>query len=185
MTKRRAYAIITFMLVMVFWGFDVFEDFVFTPWSNDRLGGTVLPGTWVGQLSTNSGSLRAVLLELRRHRFEESCVRCQNLEGTARVCDTRGGVTHYGIEGRVEDRRATKLSINIRPTIAPVPGNIETGFLRGGWDGADALALEAELHWQPGRASSVSVDRSVQLPMRRGSESDFEAACRGLTSPGA
>jgi hypothetical protein len=184
MTKRRAYVIVAFMIVMVFWGSELIYDVVFTPWSNDRFGRTVLPGTWVGQLSTDSGRLHGVLLELRRHRSEQigDCVRCQNLEGTARFCDARGDVRRYEIDGRVEDRDGRKISIGIKPTVAPAAGEVETGFLRGGWDGADSLSLEAELHWQPGASGAIRVDRSVHLPLRRGSTSDFEAACRRLTT---
>jgi hypothetical protein len=172
------------------WIGNLYLDRWLYPWADASGGRPVLMGTWVGQLTTGGGRPRAVLMELVREQPSPSsdrpCRGCDDgIEGTAVTCDERGRVWRYHVSGTPDDRHATRLLAGTQPVTVPRPDGLSMSAVRGGWDGADALDLEAEFAWHRGTSSiSSTADPDtrdwVPLPMRRGVEADFRARCRRI-----
>jgi hypothetical protein len=171
-------------------GSDWFDRAWRYPWSNAASGRPTLTGQWVGALATGSGRPRGVFLELERDIPEprRRCRGCSTIKGRALTCDEGGREQRYRVTGNPDDRRATRLHLGTIPTADPPPDGLELGTLVGRWDGDGLLALAAEFHWRKGTSAisgtddpDTGVDAPVRL--RRGSETEFRAACRTL--PGA
>ena len=160
---------------------------VLYPWSDTSGGRAALVGTWVGEMRTGRGEPRGVLLELERYQSTGRgiCGRCNNVVGTARSCDGRALVREYTIWGTVADRRGSALRMGLTPNPDPPPDGLALSHLRGTWDGADALALEASQHVRRGVSAITSSDdpdtgRDHPLPLRRGTDAEWRSLCARL-----
>lgn len=162
------------------------------PWADAASGRPLLLGLWVGGLTTGGGRPRAVLLRVVRERPGNVSGRCRTcddgVEGAAMTCDERGRVWRYRFSGRPEDRRATRIAGGVQPAASPAPDGLTLGAVRGGWDGADALDLEAEFYWRRGPSAvsgTADPDTRGWVPrrMRRGTEADFRARCARIRGP--
>jgi hypothetical protein len=157
------------------------------PW-DDASAGPTLSGTWVGRLTTGSGRPRGVLMELHRWKSKRvrGCATCASIEGSARVCDERGADVSYTVGGKPGDRRANTVTIGAVP-VPPPPTGLEFSSVRGRWDRAETLSLEAQFHWRNGVHAMTDSDDPdnayVPLPMKRGSVADYRATCRALIAP--
>jgi hypothetical protein len=150
-------------------------------------------GTWLGQLTTGGGRPRVALMEIVRKEpgpgTRRPCRGCTDgIEGTAVTCDERGRVWRYRLGGKPENRKATKLLAGTSPGAVPWPAGLSRSAVRGGWNGADALELEAQCAWHQGTSSIASTADPdtpgwVPLPMRHGAEADFRARCRTILGP--
>jgi hypothetical protein len=155
-------------------------------WDNRSSGRPTLSGTWVGRLTTGSGRPRGVFMELHRWKPQRGldCPTCAHIEGTALVCDERGGSQRYRVGGEPGDRHATTLHLGVSPVAQPPPDGLELSSMRGRWDGVNALPLEAQFHWRKGASAISGSDdpdtKYVPLPMRRGTEDEYRAVCRAL-----
>jgi hypothetical protein len=165
---------------------DLLERVLY-PWSFSSGGRPALVGTWVGEMRTGRGLPRGVLLDMDRHRStgRRRCGNCNNVEGEARMCDERGLVRSYNLWGTVADRRGSALRMGLTAEPDPPPDGLSMSHLRGTWDGADALAMQASLHLRRGPSAITSSDdpdtgRDHPLALRRGTEADWRALCRTL-----
>lgn len=183
-----------FLLVLAF-GLRPLMDRLLAPWAFEREGRPALTGSWVGLLTTASGQSRGVWLELvlpeptgRRGRRSWKGSPYGKLGGTARVCDSRGEVRSYTIDGKPQDRHATRIAFHARPRETPAPEGLTINWVKGAWDGAQALDLAAQLHWEKDGAaisggSYPDTQSEATLKMTRGGEAEFQAACDRLKQP--
>lgn len=173
-------------------------DRLFAPWAFEQAGRPALTGRWTGQLTTGTGRTHGVLLELvlPEPRGRGGLVRdwegapYGEIAGTARVCDERGQIRVYTIEGEPEDRRATQIYFYATPGETPAPNGLTISWVRGTWDGAGGLMLTAQLYWeQDGSAiSGASYPDTLSeatLPMTRGGDQEFEAICNRVKTGGS
>jgi hypothetical protein len=191
--KKRSYALagLTLLLaVAIAFLSGPLLDRLFAPWAFEHNGRPALTGSWVGLLTTATGQSHGVLLELLlpEPKGEEGLVRAWReapygaLGGTARVCDQRGQVRSYTIEGEPEDRQATHLTFHANPSETPARDGLTISWVKGVWDGANTLDLRAQLYWeQDGSAVSGGSYPDTQseavLKMTRGDEEEFQAIC--------
>jgi hypothetical protein len=166
---------------------ELLEQKVLYPWSDTSGGRPALVGTWVGAMRTGRGQPRGVLLDMDRHRStgRRRCGNCNNVEGEARTCDERGLVRSYSLWGTVADRRGSALRMGLTPEPDPPPDGLALSHLRGTWDGADALAMQATFHLRRGASAISSSDdpdtgRDHPLALRRGTEEEWQKLCRSL-----
>jgi len=172
-------------------------DRAFAPWAFAQGGRPPLTGSWVGRLTTATGQSRGILLTLilpepggrsgLRRSWRTSPY--GTLGGTASVCDERGEVQAYTVDGRPGDREASQITFHAAPSEAPPPDGLTLSWVNGAWDGADRLDLAAQLFWsQNGAAISGASYPDTQaeapLPMARGGEAEFRALCEQVRSGG-
>jgi hypothetical protein len=172
---------------------DLLDEKVLYPWSDTSGGRAALVGTWLGEMRTGRGLPRGVYLDMDRYRStgRRRCGNCPNVEGNARMCDERGLVRTYALWGTVENRGGSSLRLGLTPEPSPPPDGLSLSHLRGTWDGADALAMQATLHLRRGQSAISSSDdpdtgRDHALALQRGTEEAWRALCarlRGLTAP--
>jgi hypothetical protein len=189
-------ALIVFLAAIVFGGPLVprLFDRLFAPWAFESAGHPALPGRWVGLLTTTTGRRRGVVLDLR---LPEPSIRGRSgilrrdwrstphgeLAGTARVCDDRGQVRSYTIEGEPDNRQATRLHFYVTPAETPAPEGLTLSWVKGAWDRADRLDLRTQFYWRKG-SSAISggeypdTQAEGTLEMTRGGEAEFQAVCR-------
>jgi hypothetical protein len=168
------------LAVYLCWKISQRVDAFLYPWANERSGQPVLVGTWVGRLQSPGRPL-GVKLELHRwHASRDSqCSQCDPIEGTAVVCDDSGTLSHYDISGKPADRRATHITLGVKPA-ANAPRDIpQLDVLRGSWRG-DELDLKAELR-DPGREPPAI----APLPMRREHGGALRLLCQSISADAA
>lgn len=158
-------------------------EWYFFAWDREDAGRPPITGTWVGRVNTATQGPRLLLMELhrlRQYRSRAAYFRA-SMVGPAQLCDGHGRSVPYRMNGTPGDRHATTVSIGAIPLLTPPPAGLELSVVRGRWDGANTMALEAQFHWRNGAsASSASNDPdNAWLPftMRRGTEAEFQAAC--------
>jgi hypothetical protein len=168
-------------------------DRLFLPWAFEHNDRPALTGRWVGSLTTATGRPRGVVFELRlpEPKGEDGLVRdwrsapYGELEGIARVCDERGQVRAYTLEGEPENRQATRLSLYASPSETPTPEGLTFSWILGTWDRANQLDLTVQFYWEKDGASisgggypETLADSA--LTMTRGGDAEFQAICAGL-----
>lgn len=157
------------------------DDVLFNPWA---LAEPPLVDYWSGHLTTGNGVPLAIALDLRRAITEE-CHNCAEIEGRAATCNGRGEVRRYRISGSPKDRHATDLLLGAVPDPQPPPDGLEFSTVRGAWDGADRMTLQATFHWRKGTAAISATDdpatQPVPLLMHRSNERAFEAVCADVS----
>jgi hypothetical protein len=166
---------------------ELLETKVLYPWSDASGGRAALVGTWVGEMRTGRGAPRGVLVAMDRHRStgRRRCGNCPNVDGEARMCDEGGVVRVYTLWGTVENRRGSALRMGLTPSPDPPPDGLSLSHLRGTWDGADALAMQASVHLRRGASAISSSDdpdtgRDHPLALHRGTEAEWGALCARL-----
>lgn len=173
-------------------------DRLFAPWAFENDGRPALTGSWVGSLATATGKPRGVVLEiiLSEPKGRGGLVRdwrsapYGEFDGTARMCDERGQVRSYTIEGEPKDRHATHLSFYTSPVETPAPEGLTSDWVNGAWDGANTLNLTVDFHWeQDGAAISggsyPDTEAGAALLMTRGGDAEFQAICARVQQAGS
>jgi hypothetical protein len=168
-------------------------DRLFLPWAFARADRPALTGTWVGSLATATGRPRGVVFELRlpEPQGEGGLVRdwrsapYGELEGTARVCDERGQVRAYTLEGEPENRQATRLYLYATPVETPRPQGLTFSWINGAWNRANSLDLSVQFYWAQDDAAISGPDypdtqAEAALQMTRGGDTEFQAICAGF-----
>ena len=188
---RQSYGRLVFILLGVAvaiyacWKISQRIDAFLYPWADERAGGTVLTGAWIGELAIGSDHRQGVLLELHRRlpqRSEKCPAGCNSIEGTLTTCDDEGLESNYIITGRPVDRRATRLSLQASP--GPNPPIDFAGFdaLKGQWTG-ETLDLEVQLHAaEPSReqhqTTHASPAAAAKMQLRRGTRAALNDLCQ-------
>jgi hypothetical protein len=159
-------------------------DQMLYPWARAN---PPLLDVWVGSLTTGNGEPLDVAFVLWRFdtRVSEVCYRCSQIEGQAATCDASGHVRRYRVSGSPRDRHGRDLHLGFVPTPAPSDG-LELSNAAGAWDGADALALDAEFFWRRGLAGISSTDdpatQPVPLAMARHGKTTINPRCAAIAS---
>lgn len=168
-------------------------DRLFAPWAFPHGGDPALAGTWVGSLTTATGRPLGALVTIRLPepggrgglvRDWENAPQGE-LGGTARLCDARGEVRSYTIDGEPEDRHASHLRFFLAPVDSPPPNGLRPDWVNGGWDRANRLDLRVSFHWErDGGAISgggyPDTESDATLQMTRGGDEEFQVICAGL-----
>jgi hypothetical protein len=196
-TRRKASWLTLLIVVALTFGVTTLGSYViehtFARWAFGIDGGPPLADEWVGRLTTASGRPRAVYLELelaesssrrRRTRVGRGALRGR-IDGTLKSCDERGTVREYTVDGTPDDRDAARFSIHAQPVEEPPSEGLTFSWIKGRWDGADRLELAPSFFWQKGTGSISGPDYpetqgEPSLPMRRGGEAEFRAACDAI-----
>ena len=162
-------------------------DRLFLPWAFERTDHPALPGVWVGTLTTATGRPHGVILEMylpepKGKRRDWRSDPYGEVEGTLRMCDERGQVRSYTIEGEPEDREASRLHFYSTPVEKPVPEGLTSNWYKGTWDGANKLAFTVSFHWEKDGAAISGGDypdtlSDATLEMTRGGETEFQVIC--------
>jgi hypothetical protein len=165
-------------------------DRLFLPWAFEHGGRPALTGDWVGALTTATGRPRGVRFEmyLPEPGGDAGLVRdwrsapYGELAGTARVCDERGQVRSYTIDGEPEDRQATRLSLHASPAETPAPEGLTLSWIKGAWDRAGRLDLLVTFYWEKdgaaiSGAAYPATRAEAALRMTRGGAAEFRAVC--------
>lgn len=146
-------------------------DLAFHPWARAQ---PPLLDRWTGRLTTGNGDRLDLVLVLRRADPGGDgtiCENCNQIEGSATTADSRGKTLGYQIFGSPRDRQGHQLQFGAKSDQRPPPDGLELDWLRGTWDGADTLTLEAGFFWRRGVAAISSTDdpatKPVPLVMRR------------------
>lgn len=200
--KKRASGFIRLILVIAAIAAAAFLpapllDRLFLPWAFARADRPALTGSWVGSLTTATGRPRGVVFELRlpEPEGEGGLVRDWRsapygaLEGTARVCDERGQVRSYTIEGEPENRPATRLYLYATPVETPAPEGLTFSWIRGAWNRAHRLDLSVQFYWAKDGAAISGPDypdtqTHATLEMTRGNDTQFQAICAAFPDSG-
>ena len=165
------------------------------PWGYPELGGPALVGTWAGTLTTGGGIMRGIYMDLRLRPFEtrrrgRSFVirtrRKSNFVGEVRLCGGEREQRFTITGGNMLDNAASRIFLSLYPADSNPPDGLAPSHIRGGWNGKDSLALEADVHMRRGKSAiSNSADPNTGKPatigMKHGNEAEFAAICaRGL-----
>jgi hypothetical protein len=199
MKKRSpvlAFVIFIVILGLIFFA-GPFYDQLFAPWAFEQPGHPALTGNWVGQLTTATGQTYGVTLELLlpEPKGRRGLVRdweyapYGELAGTASVCDERGQITMYTIDGLPDDRQATHITFHAAPSETPAPNGLTLSWVKGPWDGADNLSLSVQLYWEQDGSSITGPEYTDtqsegMLPMTRGGDEEFGAICDQVKTSG-
>jgi hypothetical protein len=162
------------------------------PWSLSITGGPVLVGKWYGEVLTPTGVKQQIALDLIGET-ERCTPPCNRLDVSAELCDARGQHRYEGL-GDTDNWRGTRFHVSVSPMASDfaVPRSIGVD---GTWQGdvirafatlgpmrpptthrAEATITESD----PSAGSTTSFRMPVTL--RRGSDRDFQLACRRLSS---
>jgi hypothetical protein len=180
-------AFIVLGILVVTGGADRLSDMAFHPWAHAE---PPLLRHWVGRLTTGNGVPLVVALDLRRARGRRGvpCARCVQIDGTAATCDARGTLLRYRVSGSPEGRQAERVHLGTSPEREPPPEGLELNVLRGAWDGASGLNLEAHFIWRRAGAAVSSTDdpatQPVALRMEPTGETTIDRLC-SLATPRA
>jgi hypothetical protein len=168
-------------------------DRLFLPWAFAHTDRPALTGTWVGSLRTATGHPYGALLELwlPEPKGEEGLVRDWlnapngELEGTAKVCDEKGQLRSYTLEGEPKNRQATQLSLYASPSEDPAPEGLTFSWMNGTWDRANRLEFTVQFYWaKEGAAISgggyPDTVTDSDLKLTRGGDAEFQAICTDL-----
>jgi hypothetical protein len=177
---------------------------IFAPWAMGQGGSPTLTGTWVGPLRSKWGSEYHLYLDLGWEPPRGRTSRA-SLTGSAWICNRVGTEFHLEVSGDA-DRGAQDVRVDVEARDSRYRESLP---LRGAWHG-DTLQLtaftspfgpEGELRGGRSSVSSTHSDatgRSVevyptglgsdQVPadsfpavtLRKGSEAEYQAGCRGL-----
>ena len=194
--KKRSSMLASVIFIIFFWLIYLagpLLDKLFAPWAFEQLGRPALTGSWIGQLTTATGQARGVLLGILLPEPEGRAGLVRDWEyapygeiaGTASLCDERGLMHVYTIDGEPEDRQATHIIFHVKPSESPAPNGLTISWVNGTWDGAHNLSLLVQLYWeQDGSAITggnyPDTQSEAMLPMTRGGEEDFEVICDHL-----
>lgn len=176
-------------LLFVGGGLQYGVDSVFNPWAHSLTGKPVLPGTWVGRVTSPGGQVLELYLDLRRStngrgRYS-TCRTCPRIEGSAKMCGAGAGVGEYEVWGGPDSWDGSQFHLKSAPAKGgPPPVGLRLGAMSGEWSG-DAMNLSMQFGYSGGRADvdeggNPDVNVASQFKMARGSESDFLAACERL-----
>lgn len=164
------------------------------PWGYASSGRPTLTGSWVGTLRTAGGQSYGVLLALElpdivRERRSYRRGRYGALEGTARTCDTTGGIRSYTVYGAPETRDATRIQLGSTPVEQPQTEGTTLSTMQGTWDQATTLHVETHfIYYKNGGAVSgpehPETQKAAPLHMSRGGDAEFSAACARVKQPG-
>lgn len=180
MTQRKALLILGALVAVVLTGaIERTADLLLIPWV---FADPPLFGHWHGQLTAGNGAKMRVAMEVRRIEPEgRECWNCNQLEGTIVTCDTAGTIRRYRLSGSPRDRRARTVVFGAIPQVQPPPDGLELDGMRGQWDRADTLTLQAGFHWRlNGGATSSTGDpatRPVPVRMTRAPDTVLARPC--------
>ena len=200
MAKRSRPLLLLALIVVAFVGANWFRhrgDVARYSWGYPQSGEPQLMDGWVGTLRTGSGLRRVVYLELHlkplptgRRRQRRIARRGRtHIEGRALMCDGRGVERLYQVSGQNEDKQARRVLFSLSPPDTtpelPRPDGLEINTLRGTWNRADSLVLQASLHLRRGESAISSSDDpdtgpDTPLPMKRGTEAEYRRLCAGI-----
>jgi len=161
-------------------GTNVIIDTLYFPWA---LAKPPLLRSWVGQMTAGNGVPLMIAFDLRRDLTTRGtiCVRCSQIEGEAATCDARGTMRRYDVSGSPSQRDGGQLRLGASPAVDPAPDGLELSTLRGAWDRADALDLEADFVWRKGISAISSTNdpatQPVPLKMHAVEQSAIETLC--------
>jgi hypothetical protein len=186
--KHRWSWVLLIGLLLVFWlGLDEGKRRFTAPWS---YGDPSLTGVWHGPVQARLGARYHMLVELeyyerssRGRRGNRSGSSSPNLAGIAKLCSQKGATYDYELDGRADrDARDVRLMIEYGD-----PSQSALNLpLNGVW-GGQTLRLQTNKNpfdpdgsFRPVRSvSSADPDDSfAPIELRKGSQADFEAACR-------
>jgi hypothetical protein len=185
---RRSLVVIPLFFALLFAGIFGLESACY-PWAHSVTFGRTLVGTWVGELTPARRGPHVLFLDLRADISDDSA---PDLEGTAKLCDTRGEVHEFGITGSTRNWRGTHFNLRTFITERRDGEGVELGRVDGEWDRGDTLQLSVkpELWRIRGGGTFSSTDRPpdqialedtiVQSTLTRAGEAEFRSACDRL-----
>ena len=169
------------------------------PWAYPKSGRSTLVGTWAGTLTTGGGVRRGMYLDIRLDPLEPGRggrrrrrgsgnlfrrPRSSKLEGSARLC---GGEAEqrFTLRGNNETDDASRFYLALAVADSTPPNGYAPSHIRGGWDGRDSLALEADVYLRRGESAISGGDdpntgKPAIVGMRRAGEAEFRALCGRL-----
>jgi hypothetical protein len=127
----------------------------------------------------------ALLLDLHRSRDSRghfsSCTQCPRIEGTARLCGSRGEQP-YELWGSPDTWSGSQFHLK-NLAIEPQIAMLHLGYMRGAWT---SEMLRLSMTFESGATAQAGDERDVSVPvgftMRSGDEKDFLASCRKLSA---
>ncbi len=163
-------------------------DFLVNPWAYSLTGKPILPGTYIGQVTSHSGQTRELFLDLHRSNSGDgysNCNTCSRIDGKAQMCGDGGEVLNYEIWGGPYNWSGSRFHLSTRHVGEGHLG-LQAGGIRGEWTG-DTLNVGMIFSLQVKKGGVVySADPDLNVPVKftmvRGSEADFLSACRELDS---
>jgi hypothetical protein len=169
------------------------------PWAYAETGRPTLTGTWVGTLVTNRGARRGLYLDLqlkpidfesgRRRRGGANRVfrraNSDKLVGELRMCGGPKGEQRFTLTGNNVTGDASRFRLGFYPADSVPPDGLAPSHLRGMWNGADSLRVEADLHVRQGTAAITnSADPETGSPqpgaLHRAGANEYPAVCERL-----
>jgi hypothetical protein len=161
---KAATAVVVLVLLTFGGGIDWFHDMLLYPWARAT---PPLLDEWVGQLTTGNGERLTVAFALERGTESDGsvCANCAQVVGRAVTCGAQGAVRRYEVFGSPTDRAGHRLHLNVKPDRDPPPDGLEFRSVRGTWDGADALTLQATFQWRRGVSAISSSDDPATQPV--------------------
>ncbi len=178
-----AWVIVLVLGTLTYTFFDALES----PWAYSFFGARpTLVGEWTGAFTTPSGMRGVVHIDLQHpyHQPSGNGSDTRWLEGTGASCIGSSAVQSYETFGR-PNTLGTDVPLEFRQQAPYVLGYIIQS-MRGSWSG-DTLTLSGNLGHILDTANTTIVSgsdinqiRSVTITFRKGSMSDFQAACKTL-----
>lgn len=169
------------------------------PWAYAETGRPTLTGIWVGSLTSDSGAVRALYLDLRLEPLDFESARrrrggysrlirraaSDKLVGELRMCGGPKGEQRFTVIGNNIDDDASQFRLGFYPADSVPRGGLAPTHLRGMWDHRDALRIEADLHVGQGQSAITdSADPETGRPrpgaLHRASANEYPALCRRL-----
>jgi hypothetical protein len=188
----RSVAVLVLFFVLLFTGIFGLESACY-PWAHSITFGRTLVGTWVGELTPARRGTHILFLDLRDAISDEGG---PDLQGTAKLCDTRGETHAFGMTGRTQNWRGTRFHLRTFITERRDGEGVELGGVDGEWDRGDTLQLSVkpELWRIRGGGTISSTDRPpdqialedtiVPSTLTRAGEREFREACDRLRRAG-
>jgi hypothetical protein len=159
------------------------------PWARSFGLWPTLTGDWRGEMNMPDGRRAPVFLSLWASHTFKRCQDCSSMDGRARVCDSGGVVREYVVRGWPDDWRGTKFRLSFTHA-GDREGGLGPGTFQGDWSG-DTIRGESDLvrYYGPGEAATATASEArgesgraasprVQYSFARGTEREFDAACR-------
>jgi hypothetical protein len=153
---------VAFVAWVLLGGLQWVNDMLFNAWA---LATPPLLDEWAGSLTTGNGQRLRVVFALQRTDQSNECANCAEIEGSAVTCDAAGKVLRYMVSGSPKDRAGHSLLLGVKPRPDPPPDGLEFSAVKGTWDGADTMTLQAGFFWRRGRAAISSTDDPATQPV--------------------
>jgi len=159
------------------------------PWAHTLGLRPTLTGMWVGELTTNGRGKHVAFVDLHDRISEDTTT---DLNGVAKMCDSRGETHSFGLTGQTLNWRGTRFEFTTYITESRDGEGVRFGRIDGEWDRGDAWHVTAKLSlWRirdggtlstspPPPAQAALEGTPAAFTMTRAPEAQFRTACQQL-----